>query len=118
MPRGIFHVVRVDGLVQLELFPALLEFFRVIKRQAALPELRRGLRQQFDYLVERGHGFPGLGVVEELDAVAEVGVCVLVLRFLGQSQIPRQQDEGHDDAPQSDGVVSKVHIIPACRICP
>ena len=48
MPRGVLHVVRIHGLMHLELLPALLEFVRVVEREPALPEAGLGIGLEFD----------------------------------------------------------------------
>ena len=56
MPRGVFHVVAVHGLMHLELLAPAFEITRVIEREAALPKLRLRIRREGDQFVERGDG--------------------------------------------------------------
>ena len=64
VPRGVFDVGRVHGLVDLELLAPVLETLGVVKRQPTLPELRFGLGDKFDDLIEGGHGVGDAGFEE------------------------------------------------------
>ena len=68
MPNRVFDVIRIYGLVELELFDSLVVFFRIIIDDAALPVVSFLFGDQFDYSVEVGNGFLKLAAHEASNA--------------------------------------------------
>ena len=52
MPRGVLHVVRINRLMQLELFSAVFVATRIILRDSPLPILRLASRIEVDRFIE------------------------------------------------------------------
>jgi hypothetical protein len=68
MPNRVFNVIRIYGLVELELFDSFGVLFRIIIGDAALPVMSFLFGDQFDYSVEVGNGFLKLAAHEASNA--------------------------------------------------
>lgn len=64
MPDGVLDVVRIHGLVRLELLATIFKATGVVERDAALPVMRRLLRNRLDELVKVGDGFRKVAELE------------------------------------------------------
>src|SRR5712691_5479639 len=64
MPRGVFHVVGVDGAVRFELRAAVLIAAGVIERDAALPELGSLVGDELGQSVESNDRFGDVAASE------------------------------------------------------
>ena len=58
MPRGVLYIVRIYSPVRFELPAAIAVAACIVERDAALPQLRRLVRNQLGGLVERHRGCP------------------------------------------------------------
>ena len=69
MPGGIFDVVGVGRLVDLELLPAILVAFGIIEGETALPKLGFRLRDGLDDFVEGFGGVVDAGLKEGIHSL-------------------------------------------------
>jgi len=83
VPGGVFDIVRVDGAVGLELLTAIRVASGVVERNAALPEMRGGLRGHQGEAVESAHGI-GDADLGEIGDGAVHDVASGVLRHRGE----------------------------------